>query len=310
MQTKTKGWGSKIGQPLKRILRWLVWATLLLIFIRGAAMIVMPQDAVNTAGIPVVIAEPDGLRVFPLLFTYEYLDWQPENLSDYAQRIKPYLASALDSQAGWIATGESRGQAVLNAWVYGLRSLSDSHWLVTVAARVQVNQAAAATAKKTTTQIESATEQASGPQVRTMFLAIPVAYSGGGWVVSDYPTLLPVPEAGSLNENTSRGQSVSDDGERVQKLLTGFFKVYTTEGQGDATYYLLPGCPTPGKLNQFTFSSLEDLKLYKDAAGTTAWTKVILQDGLSGSGLILRYTFRLVEQDGRWYIKEIMEQGV
>jgi len=287
VKTRGIGWGKKIKKTLLSALRWLVWALLLLLLVRGAALLLIPQRTAETAGAQVIAEEPAGLQVFPVLFVYEYLEWQPDKLSEYKERIKPFLASHLDSQAGWIAGAENSGQSVQNAWIYELRFLGSSRWLATIAARVR-----------------------AGQQTRTLYLAIPIAYSSGGWLVSDYPALLPAPVAGSVSEDIPAGQAVSDDGGRIEKLLTGFFHAYTTKGQGDTTYYLLPGCTVPDSLGGFKFGSMESLKLYKDASGTLALTKVTLQDEISGAGFTLRYTFRLVEQDSRWYIKEITEIGV
>ncbi len=291
-----------------RLLRWLVWAGLFLVFVRGAATIVLPGTAAEptVAQAAAVAVEPDGLRAFPLLFASEYLTWRAGDPEERVGRLRPYLSANLDNQAGWKMDASGRNQTVSATWVYGVQALSSTRWLVTVAARVEVGAAAGAQAGAGLV----AAAPGNGPATRTLFLAVPVAPSGGGWVVYDYPTLIPPPTAAGFNEPLAYGQTVTDEGDRVRRLLTGFFRAYTGAGGEDVSYYLLPGVPAPGHLDLFSLESVDDVTLVRSGADTWALAGVTLHDPSTGARLTTRYTLNVLEQSGRWYIKEILQRGV
>lgn len=270
-----------------RALRWLVWAFLLLVFVRGLASIAFPPAAAPAAAPPAAApGEPDGLRAIPLLFATEYLTWRPGDPEERAQRLQPYLARYLDRQAGWAPGSGGTGQEVTGAWVHSVQPQSPSRWLVTVAARVT-----------------------GAPAPRTLFLAVPVGRSGDGWVVYDYPTLLPAPAPGEWTEPLYYGQEFADDG-RVRSLLTGFFRAYTSGGEAEAAYYLVPGARLPGFSGQMALEDLGRLTLVRNGQETFALAEVLLRDPATGARYTSRYTLELVEREKRWYIKGILQKGV
>jgi len=292
---------------LKIVLRWLIWAGLLLVFARGVFSIILPPaDSTKQAAAAPALIEPDGLRAFPLLFANEYLTWVAPNPSDGEPRFKPLWATSWDEQgAGGIERG-GRGQSEDGAWIYGVEALEKEHWLVTVFAKVRCMPKAQAIESQKNNPAEKTI--LVDEEVRTLFLTVPVAKSGQGWVVYDYPSFQPLPSREGSPEPLYTGQNITDKDEQVQKLLTGFFKSFT--GQGEIAYFLLPGSPVFEGLNDLNFESVEEITLLKKDSDLLALASVLLQDSLTGAHFVTRFTFRLVEKDGRWYIKEMIERGV
>ncbi|HEY3369125.1 MAG TPA: conjugal transfer protein [Symbiobacteriaceae bacterium] len=306
----------KLGGAGLRVLRWGVWILLAWVLVRGVVSF-LPASRTQAAEPQKTdvksAAEPAGLRAFPEMFTREYLTWQPANPDERAERLKPFLAGSLDRQAGWTGK-EGAGQAVENAWVYGVKQLSDTRWLVTVAARAVPYQEGVAAAPAPASPAGSAPAAPAAPvgrktlPARLLFLAVPVSATGaGGWVVYDYPSLVPAPPRGEFTGPPFSGQTVTDKGDLVKGLLNGFFKAYL-EGS-DVTYYLMPNTKLPTMSGSWTFDSLGNVNLLNDSAGYLGVADVRAVDAVTGARFTYRYTLGLAEKDGRWYIKDLLQKG-
>lgn len=281
-------------------LRWLVWAGLLLVFIRGIATFIRPAGPPAPPPVqPVATAEPAGLRSFPALFTTDYLSWTPNDTDTYRDRLKPYLSSGLDIDSGW-TTGPARAQRVTGAWVHRVETVDDSHWRVTVAARVEI-----AAPVPADPQAQPSGQPTS--EVRVLYLSVPVAHVDEGWIVYDLPAILPAPERAFAQEPLLSGESVPDPDGGVKNLLTGFFQAYI---QGvDVSYYLVEGAPAPRTLTGFALESVGDIAVVRSGAETWALAEIRLNDSLTGAVLNLRYTLQLTRQGGRWYIQTFAQRG-
>lgn len=275
----------------KTVLRWFVWLLLAWIFVRGIVSFI-PQSAAT--GAPQQAAqppvEPAGLRAVPEIFAQEYLTWRPGGAEERASRLQPYLAQHLDRQAGWSASDSASGQRVEQTWVYEVQPVSPTRWQVTVAARVQPYRE----------QVEP-----NPAAAQLIFLAIPLGKAEPGWVVYDYPSLLPTPVAGTFAEPLFYGQEQSDEGGRIRALLTDFFKGYL--GGGDITYYLTPDLSLTPIQSGWSLLQVADLRLIQTDDSLWALVGVAAQDRTAT--YTYRYTVKLTERDGRWYVAGLLQKG-
>ncbi|MDB4895766.1 MAG: conjugal transfer protein [Firmicutes bacterium] len=289
-------------------LRWTLWIVLGWVFVRGILSF-LPQTPARAAepGVDAKPAvEPAGLRAAPEMFAREYLTWTAGGADERAARLQPFLARSLDRQAGWAPGADDAGQQVEQTWVYAVRPASPTRWLVTVAARVVPFQNNVTVTKDKDGKETRKTEAKALP-ARTVFLAVPVSKAGSGWVVYDYPSLLPAPEAAAFAEPAYYGQETSDAGGRAQSLLTDFFKAYLSGG--DVTYYLTPETKLNPIKAGWSFQQVSGLKLVKTNDGTWAMAEVAVQDPASGARYTYRYTVKLAERDGRWYVADMLQKG-
>jgi len=102
---------------------------------------------------------------------------------------------------------------------------------------------------------------------------------------------------------------VEDAGGRVKALLTGFFRAYAAGGEGDVAYFLVPDLSLRGLEGALEFVEVRELSLRRLGDETWAYALVRFQDPVTGAHLDQRYTLRVVERDGRWYIAEMVQKG-
>jgi hypothetical protein len=257
--------------------------------VRGIASFFVPppQAAPAVQAAPAPPAYDPAPGAFASLFAREYLTWQAGHESERAGRLQGLLAAGLDSQAGWVAGPTTPNQTVEETWPFAVERQSDTHWLVTVGARVSA-------------------EPSTGPVVRTLYLAIPVQGSTErGFAVSDYPAAVPPPETAKA-EDALPGDDFTDADGQIHVLLTGFFKAYAAGGPADVAYFLEPGVQVRGLQGAFTFSELVDLKLRRNGQESWASVLVSMHDPVTSIDTRQRFTLQLTQKDGRWYIKQIL----
>lgn len=277
----------------KRGASWLLWIVLGWILLRGIVSIVAPPSAAPAPTVTQAVDEPEAKEApaaLAALFAREYLTWQVGKESERAQRLQGLLARHLDPQAGWSGGAAPRSQTAEATWPFATASAGTERWLVTVAARVT-------------------TETAAGPAPRLLYLAVPVAGGADGFVVYDYPTFVPAPALARDVAPALPGQPVTDEGQQVHALLTGFFKAYASGGPLEVNYFLEPGLKVRGLDGNMAFVQVDELALSRD--GTDTWVAAVVQmhDPVSGTSARQRYTLQVAERDGRWYIKQIVQKG-
>lgn len=282
-----------VKQTGQRVLRWVAWAMLAWVFVRGIASFFpahsAPTPAASSASVQTA-AEPPGLRVVPVLFAQDFLTWRATDPQEHAERIRAYLAGSLDPQAGWAPQQQSTTQGVTGAWTYATRQLSATRWLVTVAVRV------------------TPTRDGKPLPETLLYVGVPVGVTAeGGLTVYDYPTLMPAPVPGDFTEPLAYGTEAPDQDGKVKALLDGFFRSFL--GSGDITYYLTADARLRSAHSPWTYQSLGKVTLVQNGAERWALADVNLADPATGATYTCRYTLGLREQDGRWYISQLSQKG-
>jgi hypothetical protein len=276
--------------------RWVVWLFLAWVCLRGVVSIVLPPPVRETVSPPAKMepAEPEereGPMAFAVLFAREYLTWAggEKAVQDRAERLKPFLASQVDGQAGWAPGEKPAAQTVTAALPYRLERVANDRWLVTVAATVTV--------------------QGETPVSRSVWLAVPVAGGKGQFVVYDLPTRLAPPKPAVLTGPALAGAEIADEGGQVRTLLNGFFRAYVAGNDGDMSYFLVPGLKVNSLHGSLVYKEVTELSLRRSGTETLAAAVVTMEDPVGGALLRSRYTLKVEQRDGRWYIKEIIEKG-
>lgn len=140
---------------------------------------------------------------------------------------------------------------------------------------------------------------------RLVYLAVPVAYGAGGWVVHDYPAFVPPPVKGAPT-NRPEGEGVADNGQRG--LLNGFFKAVMSGAPAEIAAYMAPGqTPPPGFSGAIVLRDMADMQLYRtvDPAELEAVVTLHVQDPATQGIYRQRYHVTLTGRDGRWYVKTL-----
>lgn len=280
-----------------KALRWIVWLLLAFVFFRGILSF-LPDSAIASTAPPAETAreEPPGVRAFPAQFAREYLTWSPtESDEQYTQRLQPFLTK--DLTPGRTAARSQVGQRVQTLWVYALQEVTPTRWLVTVAAELERYELDA-----------DGKERPLSPT--TLYIAVPIGKTpSGGWVVYDYPTLLPPPAGGEFTEPLHYGQEIADAGDQVKALLSRFFQAYLSGSDADLTYYRAPESNIQAIGSPWSFDSVPKVLLSQTGSGLYALADVVLYDPVTGSRYTNRYTVGLLQAEGRWYVSQILQKG-
>jgi hypothetical protein len=276
--------------------RWFLWLMIAWILVRGvSSFFVSPRmgpDPVADAAAPAPPPADTGApAAFAALFAHEYLTFTPGQEAERAARLEPLLlAGSVDRQAGWSASSASAVQTVLGTWPYRVTTIAEDRWQVTVAARIHTVDGTAVTQ-------------------RFIYLSVPVMGGPDGYAVHDYPTVVPAPAASSVPKPAETGTVMADPGGQIRTLLTGFLKAYTAGGAADVTYFLEPGAKVQGLAGAQVFGAITEQTVRKVGDAVWAEALVSLEDPVTKVSTRQRYTIEVIERDGRWYVKQILQKG-
>jgi hypothetical protein len=281
-------WNGAGGRWLLWPLRFVLWATLLVIAYRGVTAIVFHQagapaaddgQAVGAAAgqFPVTLAE-----AYASEFGQVYLNFSPATQAQREQELAAFLppgVAAANPDLGWNGAGQLTLQS---EQVAGIAVQDPRHAVVTLLATVNG---------------------------QLMELGVPVIASGGGVVVAGEPAWLPAPAPVSPPVPASQG---SDPVARSELLneLPAFFQAYAG-GDGAALARFEPrGVSLTGLDGAVAFDSIAGLQVPPGGATrqitvTVIWTL----PGQASAGITkleMAYRMSVVDlQSGKWYVNEI-----
>lgn len=288
--------------PALKGARWFLWLIILWILVRGVASffvgprqapaaVVQEDPAVMKAAASEAVAEREAPGAFAALFAREYLSLAPGKESERSAKLAPMvLAGRVDTSAVALSGTDLVGQTVAGTWPYRVVSTGEATWLVTVAARVSTQLTQVATD-------------------RFIYVAVPVLRGPEGFVVHDYPTVVPAPVSAGAQAPAPAGTLISDPDGQIRALLTGFFKVYATGAPTDISYFMEPGARLTGLGGSQVFGSLLEVTVRKVGEETWAEALVSMDDPVSKVTTRQRYTVQVIERDARWYVKQILQKG-
>lgn len=268
--------------------RTLLWAAILVLAVRGGVGVVteLAGDA-DTGTAPVggqaavrgTAFPADAAAAFATRFARDYLTYDEQaGRAERAERLAAYVPAGSDRELGWDGKGD---QSVRAALPVEARVVAGDRAVVTVAAQVADD--------------------------RWLHLAVPVAADAvGGLVVAEPPALVAgpppadVPSASWSAVGRSSGDVALAD--ELGPVLGSFFEAY---GQGRAdglAYYLAVGRELDGLGGLVELDELVDVWIGRGGAVREAVVTVRWRDRPAGGALTQRYTLRLVDVAGRWYV--------
>ncbi|MEU9888219.1 conjugal transfer protein [Sphaerisporangium sp. NPDC051011] len=288
------GWSGGGGRWLVWTGRIILWVLIVVIVVNGVRAVIerMTQSdtPASTAATPTGSGFPEKeATAFVSQFANAYLNFDGAKPDDRAERLKPFLPEgAADRQLGWNGVGR------MSAGTFQLADIE-----------VQDAQNAVVTVFAQ-----------SGPQ--RWKLSVPVYTSGGSFVVSGEPALLPAGGPAGLPQVAGPEHDETAEAE-LRPQLDGFFKAYA---QGDATQlqrYVVQGVTLEGFGNKLTLSELKSVTVPPGGTSreitavvvwgmpTTATASPAATAGAGGQPAGLEQAYRLtVEKQGdNWYIKDI-----
>jgi hypothetical protein len=286
-------WRGSGGRWVVWALRVVAWAVLLVIGYRGVLAIV--QGTTSTASGTAAPAAAAGTRfpatqaeAYALQFGGAYLNFSPATAARRAGLLAAMLPAGADPQLGWNYVGT---QTLQSEQVAAISVQGDHKAIVTLLAEINGSQ-----------MIE---------------LGVPVYTSGGLFVVTGEPALLPAPKAAVPPTAPSQGVDATAVS-ALQAQLPAFFRAYASGGQATLSRFLVQGAQVTGLGGAVTYNQLVSVTAPPGGATRTitavvSWnvptstqtTGKHADAVVSTASLEMTYTMTVVEQGGTWYVQSI-----
>jgi hypothetical protein len=220
------------------------------------------------------VATDRGQEAFGARFAVDYLTYDESKQDDYRFRMGQYLSPSADPMAGWDGKGR---QSAGNPFLVSSRPGPSGVRLVTVA-------------------VETGTGWT--------YVAVPVAGSGAGFVVTAPPTIVPSPAVAAWT--APDGRTDVDPGMSSSRMgdLSAFFKAFGA-GSLDLAYFEAPGATLAGLGGRLELDRLDRLLVYQGGEQRDAIAQVRWKDGSSGGSYSQTYRLRLVQTGNKWLVSSL-----
>jgi Conjugative transposon protein TcpC len=291
-------WRGAGGRWVIWTLRIIAWVVLLVIGYRGVLAIVQGSTSTGSGAAPAPAAAPASkfpatqAEAYALQFGSAYLNFSPATAASRAGLLAAMLPAGTDPQLGWNGVGTQTLQAEN---VAGIAVQGPHKAIVTLLAEINGSQA-----------IE---------------LGVPVYASGGRFVVTGEPALLPVPKAAAAPTAPAQGVD-STAVTALQTQLPAFFRAYASGSQATLSRFLVQGAQVTGLGGAVAYNQLVSVTappggstrkitavvswtVPTSTETTTSGTRKHPATNVSTASLEMTYNMTVVEQGGTWYVQSI-----
>ena len=290
--------------------RWLLWALLALLLVRGAADLLLPHRPAAAPAAAATAPEWSDRQAFEaqaLLFVRDYFSWGAGGPDERSARLRTWAApDVVDRLAADLGDGV-QGQQVQGAWVQGARRIDPLRAVVTVAVQVVADPAGESHPGNTPAGTPAAV--LANPPARWFWLAVPVARQGDRYGIYDLPTPLPAPGPPGRQPATYTRPEVPDVGGEIRDLVDSFLRAYAQGTPAQLRYFLAPGAAMAGLGGALAYTELSDLRVVSSGSGTVALAVAVLQDPVTHARLHQRFVLDIVRQQERWLVNNMLESG-
>lgn len=265
------------------------------------------------------LAAGEGAQSFAENFAAQYFDWEntDEGKKKRVERLKPYLATGLDEQAGLSFEGMEWNSSMTKSQVWGVEETGNDTALITLRVQHTLTKTtppdpkAVEAAKKDKKKPPKAKEEKIGPYEK--YFVIPVKTDGRSFVVHKVPYFIAAAKKPEITSDLTVDENgkISDSHlqEEITSGLNTFFKVYTTGTQEELSYYV-KGDEIQTMNGIITFKEVKDTVIKQGKAKNEyqVFATVIFQENQSKGQVVYPYEINLVKEENRWFVKELKNQ--
>lgn len=314
----------------KKVMKSIFWTAFSLLLFLSVVAIVRVGNAKSGAAEASVQPVPyesntvnkgisEGAQSFAENFATEYFHWKntEEEQKKRMERLKPFLAEGLDSQAGLIFQEMEWNSSLSKTQVWHVEEVNKDTALITLRILQDLNKitppdsAAIKKAKKKHKPLPKAKIEKSGPYEK--YFVIPVKTDGKSFVVYQIPYLIAPPKKPSISSHhDSQEEGIIQDSKLENEIVTGlntFFKVYTTGTQEELSYYIKNNDIQIMK-GVITFKEIKKVLIKPSKAKNEylVYANVVFQENHSKAQVVYPYELTLVKEESRWFVKEMKNQ--
>lgn len=198
-------------------------------------------------------------------FIEEYFTWNATDQGIVArqEKLKRYLATGLDANAGLVVDGLTWNSTYVSSQVRDVQAIDEGIGQITF-------------------YVESKITKGDQEKMYEKYLVVPIAYNGETFGVYELPKYTYVEERTTVKSvSNKRLKSVtSDETTAVKSFVNTFFKTYA-DGETEQLNYLLSKAGSIEGLNgTFSFEDMNQVDVYKDEENNTliAFVEVTFAD--------------------------------
>ncbi|AIE61706.1 conjugal transfer protein [Bacillus methanolicus] len=265
------------------------------------------------------LAVSEGAQSFAQNFATQYFNWQNTDAGkkDRVKRLKLYLATGLDEQAGLGFEGMQWNSSLSKSQVWNVEETGKDTALITLRVQHMLKKIThpdpkvVKDAKKAKKEPPKAKEETIGPFEK--YFVVPVKTDGQSFVVYEIPYFIAAPKKPEIVVNTTVDQTDKVNDlvlqQEVLSFLHTFLKVYTTGTQEELSYYTQDNL-LPSMSGIMTFQEIKNLLIKKGDHQNTyqIFITAVFQENQSKAQVVYPYKLTIVKKEGRWFVKEMKNQ--
>ncbi|MGE7924701.1 conjugal transfer protein [Viridibacillus arvi] len=232
---------------------------------KGSAEVEEPKMIINKA------TSIEAVQ-YAIDFSKELYTWKSTNdgIDNHTQRIKPYLATSLDSNAGIEIQTDSWNSTWKSSEVKEIKEISEHLSQITLSVKSKLVPGKKSKGKKV---IED-----------QQYITFSVAYDGKTYGIYDLPRLANYSNTTTLTSVVYNGLQTADTDTQseVNQFLPTFFKVYIEDTKDKLDYLLTDSKVTYGLNGTARFVDVSTAKIYQtkedDKSKVIAFVEVVLEN--------------------------------
>lgn len=234
-----------------------------------------------------------GAESFAHNFAFQYFTWSPDRQSaeDRKKRLDPYLAAAVDRQAGLLINDLVSTSKLSKSQVWSKREISD-------------NQA------ELTLRVQYITTVGKNAVTQLKYFVVPVVAKDNNFLVYDIPRFVKPPESITFATEDTNLLTAESDRDLVRDVgifLESFFKIYATGTHEEIRYF--SRTEIDGLQSELTFTKLGDFSVHatdsKKPNNIYTVTAKVTFVAADQTKFTYPYKLRIQKEADRWFVLEL-----
>ncbi|MEK5645951.1 hypothetical protein BK138_34460 [Paenibacillus rhizosphaerae] len=279
----------------KRVVKTVFWMGIAYLFFCVSILMFRPEDGVKAeAEVLQPVQNPAteaGVETFAVNFASQYFTWGQGDkaFDDRKNRLQPYLASYVDSQAGLNIKKMTSKSTFLKSQVWKVEDAGSDRSKVTLRSQYAVT----ANGRKET---------------KLNYMVVPVASDGQNFVVYDIPYFVQEPKKFELDQkdgiNRSNVLHQAQMKAEIRDFLDSFFKVYASGKQEEISYFT-KNVNVQGLSGILTYKGIGDISIYTNLESEGIYqveVQVTYGDSKGATLYTYPYYVEVRKESSRWFV--------
>lgn len=292
--------GDSLKAQLYNIMKYVLWALMLFVFLRGVTSILFPAKPVIEQHLEIPHVVNEHAQNFAQAFAHQYYTFSSREGEKHREAIRPFVSQSLLSDHGGLKLNSIQGSyQVLNSFAWSVEQRSENQADILV--RVDIEHV-----------------DKDGEQLERFhrYLQVPVAWNGSNYYVFDYPTVLPDPNysSGSIVGYPEQMAVVKQEIQNeIDNALADFLRNFSDAPPSQLKYFMADGKEVNGYNGDLSFKRIVSNRVYdlvnvgsvsgEPVTKTRAYAVIEFLDS-NNLQHTTRMTIDFIYKEGRWYVEQ------